>query len=235
MTYNEACQDFETRWRIAYETIRCLCRSHPAHDNLDIVTAKVWIINGTYTVQLARALAAGGEDVQRLQSFAEFLCRRHTRVDMILNGIADMDEPLTCEKLQRIVAAHGKFVKPIAPRLRDNNKATSFCSKYMHFHNEIVPLYDSLAVKALTVLFRRQRASQSPTNVDGNYHRFAWRFLNAYAKLDERGMNPKVRLMDWWLISSGNNPSTEPHPYAASFDRLLRMRGSHSDRYRFFQ
>ncbi len=206
MTYAEACRDYNIRWQIAYDTIRCLCRSHPAHENLGVVTAKVWIINGTYTAQLARALVAGGEGAQRLQNFAEFLRLQHTHIDMILNSIVDIDEPLTCEKLQRIVAAHGRFVKLTAPQLSGKKKATSFCSKYMHFHNEIVPLYDSRVVKALT-FFPKQRGPQVPPNVDENYHRFAWRFLNAaYAKLGERGMNPKVRLVDWWLISSGKNP-----------------------------
>ncbi len=124
---------------------------------------------------------------------------------MILNSLGDMDEPLTSRKLCRIVAAHGKLVNLIAPQLT-GKKATSFCSKYMHFHKALVPIYDSRGVDALKRLFRGQRVGRVEDHADQNYQRFACRFWKAYDELDRQGKNPKVKLVDWWLNSSNNTP-----------------------------
>ena len=137
----------------------------------------------------------------------EFLHRRAADVDKIFNRIATIGEPLTFESLEIFVRAHGQFVSLLADKLRRNQKATSFASKYMHFHNEAVPLYDhTFAAEALKKLFFRQQVCAAPEGADKNYHRFAMLFWKAYCELRNRGLNPEVKLVDWWLVSSKGTP-----------------------------
>jgi len=112
-----------------------------------------------------------------------------------------------------VLEAHGTFVEVLRGITRNHHSATSFASKYLHFHCPVVPLYDQNVEANIrhAVPFHRgeQRQPQAAAGMDDDYHNYLCRFRTFYNNLrnagapDPLGINGRqvtlVRLADYIL------------------------------------
>jgi hypothetical protein len=57
-------------------------------------------------------------------------------------------EPLTPPVLTQIISIHVGLLATVQSALRKGQTPRSFVSKYLHFHNPVVPIFDSVAASA---------------------------------------------------------------------------------------
>jgi hypothetical protein len=90
-----------------------------------------------------------------------------------------------------------------------NMNPRSFVSKYLHFHNPAVPIYDKVADSALRRKIRWKKSPKffSLTNkMDPEYWRFVFRFWKLYQNIPESRIGGCVKLLDSFLWQENQTP-----------------------------
>lgn len=121
----------------------------------------------------------------------------------MLERLREVNEPLNPEMLKVILTEHGRFVNLLRPKLKRNQRVRSFVSKYLHFHNPSVPIYDSNVTKALTRLYRWNRSFEIfnlPLKADEDYGRYVLRFWQLYQDARKVRKVVSVKLLDYFLL-----------------------------------
>jgi len=148
--YKKACRDYRLNWKARDDALRGLCRKFPDHQRRDGVNAKLWIISRSYATGIERRIKSAGTQGSSMETLADHFWRRRTSVDNIIKSLRGVREPLTPSKLEQIANAHGKLLRVVRKVLRRKRQSPrSFVSKYLHFHNPAVPIFDSVVVKGL--------------------------------------------------------------------------------------
>lgn len=144
----DAIEDYHGGWRPIGAELHALCARLTNHRDFAQVYTKVVTINRVYAAGLARIL---NHLVDAERHVATQLIRPET-ADAIEQLLAALDEPtLTIDVAARVVTGHGHLVR----QLDTSKNVRSFASKYLHFHRDIVPLYDSLAADQLPAELHR--------------------------------------------------------------------------------
>jgi len=88
------------------------------------------------------------------------------------------------------------------PRPRSRGvRLRSFVSKYLHFHNPIVPIYDSYAWDRIRMLIPNDaRLDFLPNEGDPAYRRFLERYWSLHRELRRAGRKPTARRIDSYLL-----------------------------------
>jgi hypothetical protein len=175
------------------------------------VIAKLWIIGRKFAAGIERRVA-GEPGVQSgaLWKVAEHMYASGQEIDGIVESLAAVWEPLDPDKLTAIIDAHGRFVR-LLQRITTGGKAPrSFASKYLHFHNPAVPMYDRYAAWALRQLYARKKipALGTPTEVDQDYVWYVARFWRLYQDVSTSQQWISVKLLDHYLLLS--TPASDP-------------------------
>jgi hypothetical protein len=142
--YRVALADYQRSWAHVDSALRGIVRDHAGPSLADIYT-KVVLINGVYQVQLSRTHGQGAlERVANVLAAAEVelapaIAKLRSHGTLSLAAVADTMTAHTVILLA--LEALGKEIDPQEPA----KIARSFASKYLHFHADIVPIYDSLA------------------------------------------------------------------------------------------
>ena len=113
----------------------------------------------------------------------------------------DMDSNFAAGHLH--LGIHGILVKLLRSVTRDQNDVRSFVSKYMHFHNPAVPLYDVNSNTVLTSLVPWPSVRKNAiaiTNADPDYAKYANRFFSLYDAMRSAGWKVNVRALDNYLL-----------------------------------
>jgi len=148
-----------------------------------------------------------------LNRWSEFLLRNARAIDSILAEAGTIRGPLTPEALTDVARLHGRLVRLLKSRIMRNSRPhmrektpTSFVSKYLHFHNPVVPIYDSWA-SAGARNHRLLRSAldtlgEAPQGVDADYWRFLRMFWCVYQQAGAAlGQTPSVRHLDRYLLA----------------------------------
>jgi hypothetical protein len=125
-------------------------------------------------------------------------------VDKVLCSLRGVNEPLTPGKLTKILDAHGRLVRIVQGVLRKGQTPRSFVSKYLHFHNHAVPIFDGIAVGAARKHYRRKKESEAlqiPAAADKQYADFFLRFWRLYQEAQDSGVRVSVKLLDNYLLA----------------------------------
>ena len=202
--YEKAVSQYEEEFKLTDDVLYDLCKSHPGHTHYDKIVAKCCIIGRTYATGIERLIKTTGA----MAKLTRHMSKRSSEITKILNGISNLREPLTASNLEAILRAHAKFIDVLKDVTSERKSAISFISKYMHFHQPLVPIYDSIAVKRIrkTPITLRWNKSLIPPELSyrphGNneYFRYCCRFLWLYHQLQDTGRNPTVRLTDYFLL-----------------------------------
>lgn len=201
--FNSDCRDYAKKWQALDQALYRLCQKHPDHSTWAPVAAKVWIIGRTYATGIERKIRSKRTQGSSLTQLTEHILANRGRVKSIFSRLEDISGPLTLEKLKQIVIQHGKFMRLLQPKLHRKQSPRSFASKYMHFHCSLVPLYDTLAVKALQHLYRWQDSFEvfdMPPEADEEYGWHVMRFWQLYQDAQQNGRRLTVKLLDYYLL-----------------------------------
>lgn len=202
--YGALCERYDNEWALLDQTLHDLCANHPGHTLIDEVNAKLWIVSRTYATGIERRVAGEpGMQGGSLTKVAAHLLKHGTEVDAIIGSLGDVQEPLEPDKLTTIVDAHGRFVRLLQHITTGGKSPRSFASKYLHFHNPAVPIYDSYAAVALGRLYARKKlpAVTTPAEADQDYGWYITRFWRLYQDATASQHRVSVKLLDHYLLS----------------------------------
>ena len=204
--YNKSRDAYTQGWKIVDDTLYRLCRDHPSHDDRAAVNAKILIIGRTYATGIERKVATTGVQGSSISQVADFFFMHRKEIDEWFLRLAKVFEPLASSNISEILAVHGLISKRLTHLTRRKQLARSFVSKYLHFHNSAVPIYDSVASGFLRGLvpLRRIRDFQIPVPdcADPEYADYVRRFAHLYQTIASHALPVTVRSLDSYLISS---------------------------------
>jgi len=202
--YKRACADYAANWEAVEIALYDLCKRHPDHQDQGGINAKLWIIGRAYATGIERKISSQGFQGSSMTQLGKHFWRNRHRVDKALQILRGVNQPLTPEKLTKILDAHGRLVRIIQGALRKGQTPRSFVSKYLHFHNPAVPIFDSVAVAAARKHYRRERRDgsvQIPAMAGPQYADFLMRFWRLYQEARDSGAKVSVKLLDNYLLA----------------------------------
>ncbi len=202
--YNQACIDYQANWEAVDRFLYSLCKTFPGHQRRDGVNAKLWIIGRTYATGIERRIESDGSQGSSMGKLADHLWANRAEADRILNILHGVREPLNTDKIATILSAHGRLLRLLQRILKDQQSPRSFASKYLHFHNSAIPIFDNVAGLALNKLYRRDRefaAVTIPKVADGQYAHFFLRFWRLYEEARSSRVRVSVKLLDNYLLT----------------------------------
>ena len=211
LEYKSSVAYYDETWKVMDDVLYRLCRDNPDHARRSSVCAKLWIIGRTYATGIERKVATSGTQGSSMSQVTEHFLAHANEIDSWFRELRNTDEPLNAEKLSLIVTIHGRMVRLLCPITHRYQSTRSFVSKYMHFHNPAVPIYDSVAVTALTGLLRWNKTLsvfEMPTDADQEYGWYTMRFFGLYQKARAIGLIPTVRHLDHYLLSLADSSYT---------------------------
>ncbi len=204
-----AVASYRSAWQAVDSELYQLCRSRLSQRNFVDVYAKVVVIGRVYAAGISRSSRALGD--------------REAEVARGLIEVADLIEEslgeLTGGEFDRataveVVRLHGSVTRSLLSRTGDV-WLTSFVSKYLHFHCDIFPIYDSRAAKTIgrfvswPVVSSVRAAIAEPADWDRAYYNFVAAFLVLQERIDtETSISPTVKETDhllWRTADSGNS------------------------------
>ena len=148
----DAIKHYKRTWStVDSELYNLCCRHRPGHRSLADVYPKVAIINRVYAAGLSRSFKApsGGAEM----AVTDGLIRLADLIEQSLKDLAGRQ--FDRQSAARVVELHGKVARGLLP-YTDNTWQQSFVSKYLHFHCDIIPIYDSYADHAISGLVERR-------------------------------------------------------------------------------
>jgi hypothetical protein len=202
--YRLACSKYDEEWKATDEVLYALCQRYPDHQDRGGINAKLWIIGRAYATGIERKITSKGTQGSSMEQLSVHLLMKGKDIDAILEGVRGVREPLTPDKLTKILDAHGRLVSIVQGALRNGQTPRSFVSKYLHFHNPVVPIFDSVAIRAARKHYRRERdgaAFEIPATADEQYADFLLRFWLLYQEARAAGVRVSVKLLDNYLLA----------------------------------
>ncbi len=210
--YRRAVEYYEKQWRTMDDVLYRLCRDHPQHNSRSSVSAKLWIIGRTYASGIERKVLSKKTQGSSMSQIANHLVHQALKIDALLSSLHGLSEPLDSGKLGTIVEIHGRLVDALRPITRKRQSTRSFVSKYLHFHNPVVPIYDSVAKQALRGLvpWKCRLAIPPSGDADSEYAGFVARFFALYEAARLAGLPANVRHLDHLLLTMVDSSYAEP-------------------------
>jgi hypothetical protein len=201
---DQSSRAFDKDWGAVDEVLYRLCREHPLHADPRWATAKVALIGRAYSAGLERRVTPP-KGQQSISVIARYFEDHAAQIDEVLGGLASVQEPLSAESMVRIVQVHGRFVTLLVDMTSDGKSPRSFAAKYLHFHNPVVPVYDSYALAAIIRLVPWDAADipfPCPPGGDAapdGYYQFCVRFLRLYEACRRAGRGVTAKTLDCYL------------------------------------
>jgi hypothetical protein len=202
---------YPSGWYHLNEALYDLFQKFKKHRNLGEIAAKVIILGRTYSTGIERHVRNSSKNAA-INVIIDYLYENGSFVDRQLSRLIKIKEPLTEEQLGVIIEVHEELVSFLSKKLRNNNRARSFVSKYMHFHCRSVPIYDQIAKASIgsrdmyplsmsRMKFLKQEFIK-PLKADDEYCEYCLRFFAMYKDLEKYGVREaNVRSIDNYLLS----------------------------------
>ena len=195
-----AIENYRATWQPVDSELYDLCRRRPSQRAFADVYAKVAIIGRIYAAGISRTVRVGGDPEAAV---ARGLMQQAALIDEMLYALADsqLDEA----SAGQIIELHARVARGLLP-YTGGIWQQSFVSKYLHFHCDLVPVYDSRAEAAIgrfvnwpTVYGVRESIGR-PADWLTSYYNFA----TAFVVLHERAafttaIKPTVKELDYLL------------------------------------
>jgi hypothetical protein len=197
-----AIEAYEATWKVVDSELYDLCRRRPGQQSFTDVFAKVAIIDHVYVGGLPRS--TGASNVSDAEA----------RVSHGLMGLADLIEQslrdLAGRQFDRVAAAkivelHGRVTSGLRP-YTGQTWQQSFVSKYLHFHCDLVPIFDGNAQSTIGRYVDWQavtpvRDSMAvPPDWERGYRNFVAAFVVLWKRIStETSISASVRKVDYLL------------------------------------
>jgi len=203
LRYQNCIDDYNSSWSLIDSTLYRLCQENPKHTRREQVCAKLFIIGRTYSTGIERKVATDGTQGSSMTQVADLMFSHGKSIDDWIDELQVVVEPLTPKHLSKIVSVHGRMVKLISTLTRRSQSSRSFVSKYMHFHNPAVPIYDSIAAANAQHLVRWSKSLavfETPLDQDECYAEYVMRFFRLYQEVAATKLPLKVKYVDAYLL-----------------------------------
>ena len=201
-----ATKAFDRDWGAVDDVLYRLCREYPDHSSRRGLTAKLALVDRAYSAGLERRVTPP-EGQQAIAVIADYLFAQRVAVDAILAELGAAREPLSRKGMSDIVKLHGRFTSLLLGVTTDGKTPRSFAAKYLHFHNPVVPIYDSYTLASLTHHVHWATAAipfACPPGGDDapdGYFEFCVRFWRLYESCQTAGLKVSVKSLDHYLWS----------------------------------
>ncbi|MGC4033243.1 MAG: hypothetical protein QM754_16225 [Tepidisphaeraceae bacterium] len=200
--YNASVEYYRQNWRLLDDTLLRLCSDYPDHTSPASVNAKLWIVGRTYATGIERRVRTTGSQGSSMSQVAAHFLAHSSELEAIFGALRPVSEPLDPVKLRLIVALHGRLVTLLG-QITNGKSARSFASKYMHFHNPVVPIYDSVAAAVLprhVHWCKELSVFEMPAEADQTYGWYAMRLYRLYERVAEAKLPLSVKYLDNYLL-----------------------------------
>jgi hypothetical protein len=176
-------KDRDAAWGFGNTILYRMCKEEPCHRDLDVVSAKLWLIGRSYAASPERGSGVAPEG--ETPAFFDWLAERMNwpALDRTLDKLSE-DNPFGPDTLCLILDLHRCFHERLrsAIKLRLNGlearRQTSFCSKYLHFHKpDHFPLFDSYVSAAVSRATGPWKRYECGPKHDPKYSRFCQQLL----------------------------------------------------------
>jgi hypothetical protein len=201
--YESACHKYHKLWKTSDDVLYDLCKQFPDHKNRAGTNAKLWVIGRAYATGIERQIKSDGKQSSSMEQLTNCIWRNRFVVDKILKNLKSAREPLNENKLKTIVQSHWRLLQIVKKVTRRTHTPRSFVSKYLHFHNPAVSIYDMVADTALRrILPLKKRYKIFPLlkGTDKNYGHFMFRFWQLYQQSPKPRKKGSVKLLDTYLL-----------------------------------
>jgi hypothetical protein len=201
--YRSANHEYDQTWQAIDAVLYQLCRQYPEHTDRPSVYAKVFIIGRTYQTGIERKVPSDHTQGSAMSKAAAHILERGSDIQSLFKQLEAATEPLTQSALKNIAEVHGALVKILAEMTKDAQALRSFASKYMHFHNSAVPIFDDWATRAVRRIVRRTRSLailEKPEGADEQYVDYLIRLAELYRRASSL-LPVTVRGLDVYLLS----------------------------------
>jgi len=205
--YKNATQNYAQDWALLDQTLYRLCSKHPLHTDRLSVTAKVVLIGRTYATGIERKVPTTGTQGSSILQVVKLFVFNGKQIDQWLARLPQGAASLSSSNVSEILNVHGLILKLLSGLTIDGQSARTFVSKYLHFHNPIVPIYDSVVQEFLPKLvrLRKGRTTYTAAHADHVYATYVSRFATLCASASQSA-TITVRLLDYYLIWKKENP-----------------------------
>ena len=191
-----------TSWDFGNNILYALCKKYSDHKDRDKIRAKIWLIGKSYSASIERRKNKKKDETNDkfynrvVNEMFEF--NRKIKLDKRLQQLKNKE--LNEENLKEILFIHKQLVD-LFRKLTEQDKR-SLASKYLHFHCNIFPIYDSIAEDTISrVLGVIDEEKRDYKNVDWEYAHFCYKFLILYNYLKNKGKKPTIRQIDNYLTT----------------------------------
>lgn len=196
--FNESKDD---KWMLGNNAIYELCRKYPSHKKDEEIRAKIWLIGRSYAAPIERRKIKKHIN----DDFYDYVTRefikfnKKEKFDERLNELRNLK--FNEENLSSFLKLHyslTEFSKDIT-----GLEKRSLASKYLHFHYQDFPIYDSRARGSLNIFVGGK--IKFSDGVDKNYAQFCSKILFLCKYIEkETGKMPTLREIDTYLIKIAN-------------------------------
>jgi hypothetical protein len=192
--------DYQAKWYAVDQELYELCRRRPGQRDFADVYAKVTIIGRVYAAGISRSSRADGD---REAAVAEGVVRHAAEMEAVLETLAgaQFDRVTTA----RIIELHAHTTRGLK-QYTGERSLQSFVSKYLHFHCELVPIFDSRAEASIGEfvdwgsVYRIREAVGRPSDWLTRYYNFATAFVALSERIAaETGAKASVKDIDHML------------------------------------
>jgi hypothetical protein len=176
-----------------------LCQEAPRHCDRGEVSARLALVGRVYAAGLERQVTPP-PGKQAIGVIADFVLAHGHEVDDIIASLDPLVEPLGSSSMAAIVEQHGRLTSLLQQVSTDGKAPRSFASKYLHFHRQVVPIFDEYARRALSHLVRWESScAPFPLPPHGDREYYCIRFLRLYEACRDHRVEATVKMLDTYL------------------------------------
>jgi hypothetical protein len=195
-----AAQNYRATWHAIDSELYNLCRRRSSQQDFADVYAKVALVGRVYAAGIPRSSRAAGD---REVAVARGLVELAGPIGEGLDGLAGRQ--FDRQAVAEIIELHAHVARGLLP-YTGGTWQQSFVSKYLHFHCDLVPVYDSRALASIgrLVNWPRVYAARESIGRPGDWLTSYYNFATAFTVLYEdvrrdAGTQVSVKELDYLL------------------------------------
>lgn len=207
--FNDSKKYYHEHWSYLDSVLLDIYHKDSYPTKREVMASKITLLARVYGAGIDRHWKKKkGEFIPDL--ITEYFYKNRHKIDSFVKRITSIGNQLTENNLATIITIHSKFDSLLREETRknkktdDNNSLRSFVSKYLHFHNPIVPIYDSRSKNALNHLCITADISFNECkDVDQEYAKHCRLFYKVFSEIRKKDKKATVKEVDnfllyWW-------------------------------------
>jgi hypothetical protein len=195
-----AIENYQATWQPVDSELYDLCNRRPSHRVFADVYAKVAIIGRVYAAGISRTVRVDGDPEAAV---TRGLMEQADLIDETLFTLEDSE--LDRATVGQIIELHARVARGLLPHT-GGTWQQSFVSKYLHFHCDRVPVFDSRAEAAIghsvnwPAVYSARDAIGRPADWLTSYYNFTTAFVVLYERATSATpVQPTVKEVDYLL------------------------------------